>query len=325
MGIQIYLSEERLVALFIVLSFLITFVCTRVYTRLARTRNWGSGHAGGIHVHHMVVGIVFVLVSGWAALALDPGTPWTYVLGIFFGAGAALTLDEFALWLHLKDVYWAQEGRASIDAVIIAAGLFGLSVVGYPFWHGVWAHVVQIDDVSLAGMHAAGLVLGLICLTKGKAYEGVVGAFVPPVGLIGVCRLATPGSLWARRFYGPGKMARSTARYGAPQRARGLARDVEIAFERPSANWRGLVRWGVVLAVAALVVVDAVLRAPVISDFAILALVLVAVLLESTSVRHRAAKRAPAPALPPSAPAETPGPAAPAEVVLRRDADPPPS
>ena len=83
----------------------------------------------------MVVGIVFVLVSGWAALALDPGTPWTYVLGIFFGAGAALTLDEFALWLYLKDVYWMEEGRASIDAVILAFMLgtvvaLGMSPVG---------------------------------------------------------------------------------------------------------------------------------------------------------------------------------------------------
>src|SRR5262249_9729846 len=120
MSFQIYFSDERLVALFIVLSFLITFVLTRVYTRLARTRGWGSGKAGEIHVHHMVVGIVFILVSGWTALALDPGEPWTLVLGIFFGSGAALTLDEFALWLYLKDVYWLEEGRASIDAVILA-------------------------------------------------------------------------------------------------------------------------------------------------------------------------------------------------------------
>src|SRR5262245_50335963 len=99
MSFEIYITGDRLIALFIVISFLITFVLTRLYTRLARTRQWGSGHAGDIHVHHLVVGIIFVLVSGWAALALDPGWPWTGILGIFFGVGSALTLDEFALWL----------------------------------------------------------------------------------------------------------------------------------------------------------------------------------------------------------------------------------
>ena len=87
MGLQIYISEERLVALFIVISFLITFVLTRLYTRVARTRGWGSGHAGDIHVHHLVVGIIFILTSGWAALALDPGAPWVEILGVLENAG----------------------------------------------------------------------------------------------------------------------------------------------------------------------------------------------------------------------------------------------
>src|SRR5262249_56635855 len=105
MGFNIYLTTDRLVALFIVAAFLITFVLTRLYTRLARTRGWGSGHAGDVDVHHMGVGNVFVLVSGWAALVLDPGTPWTFVLVSFFGISAALTLDEFALCLYLKVAY----------------------------------------------------------------------------------------------------------------------------------------------------------------------------------------------------------------------------
>ena len=154
MGFQIYISEDRLVALFIVAAFLITFVLTRVYTRLARSRNWGSGHAGDIHVHHMVVGVVFILVSGWAALALDPGTPWTFVLGIFFGVGAALTLDEFALWLYLKDVYWMEEGRASIDAVILAFMLGTVVALGIT--------PVGIDDSAGADILAVSIALAVV-------------------------------------------------------------------------------------------------------------------------------------------------------------------
>ena len=210
MGIRIYLSEDRLVALFIVFSFLITFVCTRVYTRLARTRGWGSGHAGGIHVHHMVVGIVFVLVSGWAALALDPGTPWTYVLGIFFGAGAALTLDEFALWLHLKDVYWMEEGRASIDAVILAFMLGTVVALGMT--------PVGIDESAGADVLAVSIALAVVAafvsILKGKYYMGIIGLFIPVIAYVAAVRLARPRSAWAHRRYtgNERKMAKAVAR-----------------------------------------------------------------------------------------------------------------
>jgi len=47
------------------IAFLVTFALTRLYTRLARKRGWGSGSVGeGIHLHHMVVGIIFILVPG---------------------------------------------------------------------------------------------------------------------------------------------------------------------------------------------------------------------------------------------------------------------
>ena len=210
MTFQIYISEDRLVALFIVVSFLITFVLTRVYTRLARTRGWGSGHAGEIHVHHMVVGIVFILVSGWAALALDPGTPWTLVLGIFFGVGAALTLDEFALWLYLKDVYWMEEGRASIDAVILAFMLGTVVALGMT--------PVGIDESAGADVVAASVVLAvvasIISIVKGKFYLGIIGLFIPFLAYVAAIRLARPRSLWARRRYAnnPGKMAKALSR-----------------------------------------------------------------------------------------------------------------
>ena len=226
MGIRIYLSEDRLVALFIVFSFLITFVCTRVYTRLARTRGWGSGHAGGIHVHHMVVGIVFVLVSGWAALALDPGTPWTYVLGIFFGAGAALTLDEFALWFNLDDVYWSKSGRKSIDAILVGGALGAVllmqaSPLGTASGRdplAIWLYVVTL---------AFNLAVAAICIMKGKLTTGLIGIVIPLLATIGAIRLAKPSSVWARRRYSGAKLSRAQQRFGhAYQLRRNRLRDL---------------------------------------------------------------------------------------------------
>jgi hypothetical protein len=210
MNLEIYFSEDRLPALFIVVSFLITFLLTRLYTRLARTRGWGSGHAGDIHVHHLVVGIIFILVSGWAALALDPGWPWVEVLGVFFGIGAALTLDEFALWLYLKDVYWMEEGRASIDAVILALLLgtvvaLGMTPVGID--EGAGADIIAVS-VTLA------VVASVVSILKGKFYMGIIGLFIPVLAYIAAIRLARPRSIWARRRYAGNekKMAKALAR-----------------------------------------------------------------------------------------------------------------
>jgi hypothetical protein len=210
MSFQIYISEDRLVALLILAAFIITFVLTRLYTRLGRSRGWGSGHAGDVHVHHMVVGIVFALVSGWAALALDPTTPWVQILGVFFGIGAALTLDEFALWLYLKDVYWTQEGRASIDAVILAVMLGSVVVLGMT--------PVGIDESAGADVVAVSVTLAVIAsvisILKGKFYLGIIGLFIPILAYIAAIRLARPRSLWARWRYKskPKKMAKALSR-----------------------------------------------------------------------------------------------------------------
>jgi hypothetical protein len=209
-GIEIYISEDRLVAFVVLLSFLITFGLTRLYTRLARTRGWGSGHAGDIHLHHMVFGILFILFSGWSALALDPGTPWVDLLAILFGAGAALTLDEFALWLHLKDVYWAKEGRSSVDAVIIATMLGGLVVLGVtPF--GITKETSG-DAIAIAA--AISVFASLIAVLKGKVFLGLAGIFIPIVGIVAAIRLARPSSPWARWRYkkNPAKMAKALGR-----------------------------------------------------------------------------------------------------------------
>lgn len=163
---------------------------------------------GGLHVHHLVFGIVLLLATGFA-LALQPPSPWLEILAAGFGIGAGLTLDEYALWLHLEDVYWAEEGRRSVDAVVIAAVLGGLLLMGFlPF---------STDDGALPIIVTMLIVLSIsaVAILKGKIVMGVAGVLFPLVGLIGAIRLAKPGSFWAVRRYKPGsrKLARAERRY----------------------------------------------------------------------------------------------------------------
>jgi len=163
---------------------------------------------GGLHVHHLVFGIVILLATGFA-LALQPPSPWVEIFAAGFGIGAGLTLDEYALWLHLEDVYWAEEGRRSVDAVIIAAVIGGLLLMGFlPFSTGDGAGPIVLTMVVV-------LALSAVAILKGKIVLGVAGVLFPVVGLIGAIRLAKPESFWGRRRYKPGsrKLARATARY----------------------------------------------------------------------------------------------------------------
>jgi hypothetical protein len=91
-----------------------------------------------------VWGILILLVVGYSYL-LELGenaTTASILLGrlisLLYGAGAALTLDEFALWLNLRDVYWAREGRSSIDAVILFGSLLAIATWGAPLFRGIW-------------------------------------------------------------------------------------------------------------------------------------------------------------------------------------------
>src|SRR5207342_1950523 len=93
------------------LAFLITFVLTRGYTRMARARGWGSGSVHGVHLHHVVVGVVLALASGALVIGFEPvDNVFDLMLCAAFGSGAALILDEFALVFRLQDVYWSDEG-----------------------------------------------------------------------------------------------------------------------------------------------------------------------------------------------------------------------
>ena len=121
---------------FLVLSaFLVTFVVVRAVTHSIRrgSRLLRNVSVGGQHVHHLVPGIILLLVTGYLAIAVH-SRAGVGTVAVLFGIGASLTLDEFALWLHLRDVYWERQGRRSIDAVIVAGLVGGLVLLGKDFW-----------------------------------------------------------------------------------------------------------------------------------------------------------------------------------------------
>ncbi|MDJ0441409.1 hypothetical protein [Rhodococcus qingshengii] len=129
-------DEGKLGAFVVLLSFLTTFVGVRVITHAVRRghRLLRNVRIAGTHVHHLVPGILLLLLSGYLAFAFGYGD--RPLVAALFGIGAALTLDEFALWLHLRDVYWERAGRRSIDVVLAAAAVGALVVLGLDFWEG---------------------------------------------------------------------------------------------------------------------------------------------------------------------------------------------
>ncbi|HEX2413779.1 MAG TPA: hypothetical protein VHJ37_01055 [Thermoleophilaceae bacterium] len=207
------LSEQGTRAGLILLAgMLLSFVLIRTSARLMRSPKvpwWpGSVTPGGLHIHHLVFGIVLMLLAGFV-MALQPGEPWFEITAGAFGVGAGLTLDEFALWLHLEDVYWSEAGRRSVDAIVVASLVAGLVLLGFlPF---------STEDSGPAIVFGVLLNLGLagIAVFKGKLFMGIAGVLFPLVSIIAAIRLAKPESPWARRFYKPGskKLARSEARY----------------------------------------------------------------------------------------------------------------
>ncbi len=192
---------------------LATFICVRIYTRLARRYNWRSGKLGGVHVHHMVVGVVIVLAAGMVDISLAPGDTGRAILAVIFGIGGAFILDEFALTFHLRDVYWTEEGRRSIEASVIWLLLGALLLVGVsPF--GIHDQTVIPRAIGFSVI-AINVLLTIVTCLKGKLTLGLVSIFLPPVGLVTASRLARPGSVWAQAVYrtNPAKRARAEARF----------------------------------------------------------------------------------------------------------------
>jgi hypothetical protein len=205
--------------LFVFVGLLGAFLFIRFSVRMIRSEvSWWPKNvegSGGVHIHHVVFGIVFMIVAGFG-LASPAGhdRPWGEILGALFGIGTALVLDEFALVLHLDDVYWSEQGRLSVDTVVLGTAACGLLLVGaLPF---------GADDASTNGEPASGwgyavtlvfnALFALVCLGKGKAFTGLIGILVPFVALIGAIRLARPGSPWARRLYKEGSRKEQRAR-----------------------------------------------------------------------------------------------------------------
>ena len=140
-----HIDYRREVALRLLLSFVITFALVRALTFGIRYHLLPVGNVvtpGGLHIHHYVWGGLVVFLVGFLALTLDR-PQWHPWLAIPFGVGAALVLDEFALLLNLEDVYWAKEGRQSLDAVVIVAVLLTIFLVAQRFWRSAAREIAE--------------------------------------------------------------------------------------------------------------------------------------------------------------------------------------
>ncbi|NRQ39662.1 hypothetical protein HII36_48710 [Nonomuraea sp. NN258] len=194
-------------------ALIVAFIATRINVRLIRAKvGWFRNvNVGEMHIHHVVFGVVLMLVGGVTGLIVSTGSQIGYaVAACVFGIGSALVLDEFALILHLHDVYWEEEGRTSVDAVFIAVAVTGLLLIGLrPL---TWDYGFPVNPAALI---VANLALAVVTLLKGKIWTGMAGLFLPVLLVVGAVRLARPGSPWAHWFFAgrsPRKMARAIHR-----------------------------------------------------------------------------------------------------------------
>jgi hypothetical protein len=209
-------------------AFIAAFVFIRFSVRMIRAQvTWWPGNVtpGGVHVHHAIFGLVFMCVGGVGGLVVrDANSAWAAVAAALLGIGMALLLDEFALVLFLKDVYWSERGRLSVEVVFVAVALCGLALLGWvplgytPAARGA-THLEAFAGIAVA--LAVNLALMAVCLLKGKIWCAVLGVYIGVIAVVGAIRLARPGSYWARSRYPAGsrKLAKAVARekrYGKP-------------------------------------------------------------------------------------------------------------
>ncbi len=233
------IGRGRLPLLCCLVAFILTFFVTRTFVRYIRHRadlgvppKWWEPrniHIGKMHIHHVVVGVLLVMISGVTLVSLSiTGNELEYTASaIVFGIGAALVLDEYALILHLSDVYWEEDGRTSVDAVFAAVAVGGLLVLGlHPFlffislWHDT-THSVPLRAGVVFAMVLT-LPLAVLVVLKGKVWTGLIGMFFVPLLVIGAIRLSRPQAPWARWLY----MRRLDKMARALQRERTLRRPV---------------------------------------------------------------------------------------------------
>jgi hypothetical protein len=199
------------------LAILITFLIARVVTRLIRSGSGAGARLGNIriagnHIHHQVFGILIIIGTGIALVSVGPRGAALDAAAAIFGVGVGLTVDEFALWLHLDDVYWAEQGRKSVDAIFCVLVITGTLIGGADFVTGKVGTAAWWSSVAVISIN---LLLCVICLLKGKIVTGTIGVFISVVALIGAIRLAKPGSWWATHRYAtrPRLASRAASRY----------------------------------------------------------------------------------------------------------------
>ncbi|MET8426035.1 hypothetical protein [Nocardia sp. NPDC004860] len=223
---DVVVAHGRLPLACLLLGFIVGFLLIRISVRLIRkqVRWWpGNVRAGDVHIHHMVFGVILVLGAGVGFVTLyQSSVGVTSALAAVFGLGAALVLDEFALIYYLRDVYWEEQGRTSVDAVFVALAVTGLLLLGF---HPLWLlDIGNIRDLRTdqnvperlftIGFAFGNLLLAAMVIAKGKIWTGLFGMFFPPLLVIGALRLSRPGAPWARWRYaaGSGLMRRAVRR-----------------------------------------------------------------------------------------------------------------
>ena len=140
-------------------SFGLTFGTARVVTHALRRRDKLSGGAGGIviagrHLHHYNLGIATLMAVGGIAVHGEEARRRHPVMSSSYGIGSALIIDELALLLDLSDVYWANDGRVSVDVAVGAIAAGGTLLAAAPFWRGA-AHEIVTTRPALPGRPAA--------------------------------------------------------------------------------------------------------------------------------------------------------------------------
>ncbi|PXW35940.1 UNVERIFIED_CONTAM: hypothetical protein DES50_101887 [Williamsia faeni] len=193
-------------------GFLLTFIVTRVITRMIRAGRgpFRDNVSGGVHIHHAIPGIVLTIAGAFTSVGVDGQSPGAEISAVMIGIGASLVLDEFALILHLQDVYWSEQGQLSVQVVMMTGAVLGLCLLGLNPLTGESGF--RPGHLVLLVFGAIHIVVLLLCVAKGKYSTAAVGAFIPPLAWIAALRIGRPQSRWARKHYGPDKIERARQR-----------------------------------------------------------------------------------------------------------------
>ncbi|WP_439030689.1 hypothetical protein [Gordonia terrae] len=205
------LTHQRLPLFLLFASFVVTFVVTRVITRLIRAGKgpFRNNVSGGVHVHHMVPGLILTIVGAFLSVGVNGASPGAEISAVLIGIGASLVLDEFALILRLQDVYWSPEGQLSVQVVALAVAALGMALLGF---NPLEDADLEIGPVALVATVPVNIACAILCVLKGKFSTAIVGVFIPVFAWVGAIRVARPHSAWARRRYSPAKVEKARDR-----------------------------------------------------------------------------------------------------------------